>query len=487
MKKLISVLLVFSMLLSVSVLFSSCSRIREKDLEKDAQGVITDAIGRAYASFFDMEPRVTEVAEKALGGGSMRFSLAGKTLLGDAIGKIEMTTYFNAEDRRSVVDALVNYEGEDLTLRTHCDKNSLAFVSEDVFGSGTAYAISFSTLLTDLDNSALLEMMGMSDTDLAELKDALSAMDDMMEGLEKTEEELARIYNEVLETLLPVVGTEDVAVGEKSTACVTVTYTINNDTLKNAATLWIERMVTDAEDRACAISDLEESLAEADGEYEMIIKLYVGKKSRSLVKMTLESETVKSEDWGELDGVSDEDYTERTTQTMELLLSATEISLTGNGKTSAWYLDEDSTTAYAFKLKKSGTANQVAYDFTASLTEDGETVEPMSAKLTYQKQSGDFTFTITVVEDEAEEPTVLTFLGKITVSEKEAVIAINSVTAEDVTIAFQASITYIAEAETPAAPENAKNILTLSEEEVNTFFEDFSQSNLYQIIQDLNS
>ena len=484
MKKLISVLLVLAMLCSMSTLLSSCSAISEGDLQNNAQAVIAEAFELAYADFFDTDTGVSDVAARAQKGGMVHFSLSGKTLLGEKLNKIEASTYLAKDGERAVFDALVNYDGEDLSLRTFLDKERLTLVSEDVFGSNAQYMLDFSTLLTDVDNSALLEMMGMSEEDLAGLKDAISTIEGYSGGTAKTEEELARIYNDVLATMLPAIATEELTIGAGTVSCITVTYTLNNTTIKNAVKLFVERIFPDTNERAEMLASLEEELSEENTAYNMSLKLYINKESGAMVKAVISGDTVVTNAY--MGDNSGEDYSERTTGTIEIVLGATEIALTSNSKTSAWYLDEDTTTAVTLKLKKNDSGDRVVYDLTCSGEENGETQEPLSASLTYQKASGDFVLSVSAKGSDGKTQTV-TLNGKVTVSKDEAVIAVHSVSMDDVTISFQLSLTFRAEAVTPAAPENAKNILTMSEADVEAFFEDFSESNLYQLIADLNS
>lgn len=469
MKKLIAVFLVLAMLLASVVVLSSCSAVKENSFEKDAQGTISDAIQKAYGSFFQDESGMGEVASAAFESGMMQLSLESETLLGE-IEKIEETLYFDKESKRYVSDTAVRYGGETYSLRADLLDKVLTLSGESVFGSQTAYAIHFSSLLTDLDNSHLLAMFDITEEELAEFKELLSTIDSGVAENAPTEEEMQALKNEVLALLRPVVASEDL----NDTDCVTVTYTLANDTIYAAIKKWVEGTVADEKQRTELLSSLDEAWAELDTNYLFTLKMYVAKRSGALVRAELAGSQ----------SALDPEYPEQSTMSMALSFSETEISITGSAKTSAWYQVEDKNSSYELKLTKAVGEEETKYTFSARTTEDGETETPFSFSYAYKKATGDFTLMLNALDDETEEVESLTVAGKVTVDKTSATLAVNSITSGEVTLNVKFSLIFKKNVELPAA-ENGKNVLTLTEEETEQFLTDFSESKLMQLIQSM--
>ena len=469
MKRLLSVILVLTMLFSCTVAFSSCSKVGEKSFEEDAQGVIKDSLKTAYGAFFADESGMGEMASAAFRGGMMHLSLESETLLGE-IDKIEETVYFDEETGRYVSDTAVTYAGETLSLRAELLDKVLTLSGETVFGSTQAYAVNFATMLADMDGSHLLAFLGMTSEAIAELKDQLSSLTDVLEENALTEAEEVALVNEMLALLRPTLAAEEL----DGQDCITVTYTIDNDTVYAAAKKWIEGTVKDETKRAEELASLDENVANADTNILYTLKLSVAKKSGALVRAELSGS----------ENSLDEEYPESTTMQMTLTVGETEISLSGSEKTSAWYQIEDKTTAYAVKLTKEVGESETKYVFSMSETEDEETKTPLSFTYTYAKETGAFTLALNALDEETEEVNSISVAGKLIVDETSATLQLDSITSGEVTLAVKFSLSFRKDAEMPAAA-SGKNILTLTEEETEKFLTDFSESKLAQLLGDI--
>lgn len=467
MKRLISVFLVLVMLLASTVVLSSCSAVKEKSFEKDAQGVISEAFQKAYSSFFTDESGMGEVASAAFESGMMQLSLESETLLGE-IDKIEETLYFDKEAKRYVSDTSVTYAGEVLSLRADLLDRVLTLSGESVFGSSTAYAVNFASLLTDMENSHLLSMFGIAEEDIAEMKEALGSLEFIAAENAPTEEEMQALANEVLALMRPVVAEEDL----NDTGCVTVTYTLANDTVYAAVRKWIEGVIADEAQRTETIADLDKIWAEIDEDILYTLKLYVAKRSGALLREEVAGSNTSR----------DAEYPAQTNVSVALDISETEIVISGNVKESAWYQVEDTENAFELKLTKETGKEETKYTFSARTTEDGETKTPFSFSYTYQKATGDFSLLLNAMVDEAEEMESLTVAGKVTVDKASAAFEISSITAGDVTLNVKFSLTFKKDVELPAAT-SGKNILTLTEAEAEAFLTDLSESKLMQLIE----
>ena len=107
-----------------------------------------------------------------------------------------------------------------------------------------------------------------------------------------------------------------------------------------------------------------------------------------------------------------------------------------------------------------------------TVKEDGET--QLTGSLTYSKDSGKFKLS---AGDDGE----FVLEGKITGDESKATLAVSSVTVEEATIELDIEITFDADADIPSTPSNAKNILTMDEDDVEEFVADLKESKLFAL------
>ena len=107
MKKILSLLLVLCMIATSCVLFSSCAKVSTKDVEKDPQATLSEAIQNTSASFFTDEANANKVINEALKSGSISVLFESPDLLGGMITKISETIYLDGTNQKFVSDTNV--------------------------------------------------------------------------------------------------------------------------------------------------------------------------------------------------------------------------------------------------------------------------------------------------------------------------------------------------------------------------------------------
>ena len=466
MKKLLSLLLVLSMILTSTVLFSSCSRVSEKDLEKEAADTIKTAASKSVTEFFDMNEDLFEAAAEAFKGGSVSLSLGGgEAIFGGALGEISETIYFDEDGEKIVSDTEVDIDGEKYSLRLYADDKSIVAGSDNLFGSKKAFSLSLEDLADQLDGSALLEYIGMSQSELVELTELAESIDKMLSEEKKEAEDIEQIINDALAELEPETDTEDIETADGDVACRTVTYTLNKSNIKAAAEILIKGLMPKGDARDEAIDALDDMFDE-DQTFSAEIKAAVAKKGGRLVMLEMKSKTGYSVSG---DGYY---YERHEDSTMTLLFGETEISCKIKSKgeyTDSYSETREHTEEYAVKLTKEDDGDKVKYKLTAK--EDGEAV--VTGTLTYTKDSGKLKLTVDSYGD------TFALEGKITGDKKKATVEVSSVTMDDVTVDLDIKLTFDAEAKMPAKPSNAKDILDMDEDDIEALLEDMENSPLF--------
>ena len=120
------------------------------------------------------------------------------------------------------------------------------------------------------------------------------------------------------------------------------------------------------------------------------------------------------------------------------------------------------------------------YTLTVTGTEDGVTETPLTLSFDYKKADGSFVVGITSNVD--GEDTVLSLNGNISVKENEAAFAITSVSMGEITLNLNLAVTLKAETAIPEKPANAKDLVTMTEDELMALVEGVMGGKLFEII-----
>lgn len=463
MKRILSLTLVLCMLVTVCLAFSSCfNKVSMKKVEEDPQATLNDAIQNTGNSFFTDESNAGKVFKEALKCGAFTVSFESEDLMGGDITKIGETVYVDSENKKIVSDTNVTYQDQDLNARIFFDKNGVMLNSEAVFGSQKTYAINFASLAYNLDGSAFAELLASMDVDeemMASLKEAFTTLKNAMAKADVSEEEAKARVDAYLVALNQTVSEEKIENSKgKETKHVVVAYTLNNQTLKALIDQIAKDTELDAEMKAELESAFEESVA-----INVSLKLYINAKTNSLTKVTLEGT------------LTDKGNNETVTVSANLSFSDTEIKLTFR----ATGMDEP--ISAEITLTKEDSKDSVVYRLAIDGSQGSVTVHLFNATYTYTKSSGNFALKADVYADENDR-TELTVEGNIKVTEKEATMEINKLVTKDATVNFKLIISAKQISEIPAAPTDAKDIVSMTQGEWVDMINEFQQSTVGKLI-----
>ena len=453
MKKILALLLSLSLVCSSLVLFSSCSRVKEKDLTRSGAETLSNALARTVTDFFCFDEALLSVAGEAFTAGSVSASVSGKTLLGNTLEKVSETIYFHED--RTVLDSVVKYDGDTYSLRTCFDEKGITARSDALFGEGI-YALTYEGLLSKLDGSFLFDLLPLGEDTLAEIKEGLALLD--RSGVSDVDAE--EVLNAALEKLLPRTESLDVATEEGSVSAIAVSYTINTATLGAALKVIAERGYT-GEAQQAALAEIENMIPAGVG-FDFGLTFALDKKSGKLVEITLGGEYRMLVD------------TETVTLSYDAAVKFSEnaIKATLTTDTKVGDTSQGKATQGAHITRR---VDDAGASYTLRTEADGVTL--LSGSLTYTKATGEL-----LIKSTATDASALEIRGNVTLGDKTASIRLNSLTVGEITLSFEVAITFTAEAVTPEIPTGAKDILTLSAEEAEALVEQWENSRIFDIL-----
>lgn len=463
MKKILSLLLVLCMIITSCVLFSSCAKVSTKDVEKDPQATLSEAIQNTSASFFTDETNANKVIDEALKSGSISVLFESPDLLGGLITKIGETIYFDGTNQKYVSDTNVTMNGEDMNARIFLDKNGVILNSSAVLGSDKSYALNFATLIDQLDESVLAQMAGLNEEALKSVTDAVTMIKDSFDqAAEENTEESKKLINDYLALLSQTVAQEKLENADgKNEKYVVATYVLNNTTVKAIAEKAIADTDLDETAKTEAKADIEETLANVT--LDLSVKLYIHQKENQVSKVTVSGT------------VLDKETNETATVSAEITFSATEIKLTAS------VTGVEEPMSATVKLTKEDSKESVTYKISVDGSQGSVSVNLFNAAYTYTKADGAIVLSADVYSEEGER-SKFELTGKVTVTDTEASLEFNSLKMDDVTVTFKLVISAKKGGEIPATPTDAKDIVTMTQADWMTFMTEFQNSKVGKLI-----
>ncbi len=479
MKRFLSVLLVLSMLLVSAFTLAAC-KDKSKDPEKAPTypaikpGEVADprAVSAAYlnalAPFFADESGASAVLDKAFKVGSVNAVLGfeGDDESGDGF-RLSETIYMDAAKQAFVSETLLNAYSvfdDQLSATIWGDKSGLAFKSEGLLGSKDAYAIKFDTILKDIKGSALAELLGLTDENIDEILGFFNEMKDPAN--EEEAAKMAKALNDFLDAFAKLGSAPVTAETVDNTEYYVITTTIDNKTVEKMMNLVVDLVAELAGDQLSAedILALKQTIkalqAELDASFEMsmVQKVYILPKTNTVSKT--EIEMTISNKATVLDSDSD----------------ATDVSIKGvmNFSEKDITLDLDINAAgeavgVDAKLDKKTDNGKLIYALDINVGTKNVSADLINLTLSYDKASGKVELDGDIMMDESER---MEFGADATfkVTADEIAFKMISVSAMGETFTFddknEISVTIKALTEIPAMPADAKDIVTLTEEEL---------------------
>lgn len=466
MKKILSIILVLSMLLTSCLLLISCSKVSVKDVEKDAYTTISAAMQNTSESFFEKNADAEKALEKALKCGAFTLSFESDELMGGDLTKISETFYVDSKNEKFVSDTSVTYNGKALCALLFLDEAGLKLKSQSILGSDKALAINVSSIKENLKGSTLAEILGLTDEDVAEIIEVINNIEsELKSNSEENLEKAKEFYNE-LYALCGQTVTEEKIEKDKY---VVVTYTINNEAIKAIINKYVEFMSEYyPEDMT---EDLEEeidaAIAEIDETVDVAInaKLYINRKANEITKITF-------------DGSFTSFSNEKAEINAEISFSETEIKATA----SASLPSEESMSAEMLIQKEKKDGN-TTYTLSIDAKTGSVQIDLLNASYTSAKD-GSITVKADIYSDVYDRMT-FELKGKLTSAKNEMNLEFSSLKLNDETYTFKATFSAKAMSEIIASPSDAKDVMELTEDEWMEIAEEIQNSELGKIISDM--
>ena len=452
MKKVLSFIMILSLLAASCLLFTSCDKTGVKDFEKNAASSLEDAYANATEDFFVLDRSLGTVVNKVSKCGSLGILFESDIL--DPVAKIGETVYIDAENGKYVSDTLVNYGGEDLVLRAYLDRQGIGLSAASLFGEGT-YLLNFASFREGFATSTMAELFARGDAEtVAEITEAVGELEKMLDAaLTKTEAANDALKNEMLSLLAIKNETGTKKVGDTEFSCVVTTMSLTNATLR-AYLAKSADAVTDTADKAALLESYDELMDEIDDAFTMSLtaKYYTDVKANKLVAFTVEGSLTAKEDDIEL--FADTDDT--ATIALECVFAADKISLaatvTVDGDTASLTLD----------LAKAVNGATTTYTLSGKYNTPSVQADLLNLTLSYNKDTGALALSGDVMESETSRMT-LSLSGTLTVTDTSATLEFTSLTLGEESYTFRFAVTATALDSIPALPADAKDVVNMTE------------------------
>ncbi len=501
MKRFLSLFVIFALLLSFALVLTGCQEgAKDTETEPETLGdpvkdpsVMTDVYANTLSAFISRDP--STVLKAALLKGSINFRLA--TEVEDSPLRIEETIYTDSVGGKFASETLLSLMGEEMSATIWGDRaGSLIIQSEALLGNPNAYAVCLDTLSKELKGSALASMLEIPDEDVDEILKVIeklkSYLDPAALGSQKPD---ALKWQEKLNALIDttakteMVKSED---GQSETEYLLVTYVIDNDTIKGLIDLVGELAVDLMGDQATDtdIREMLDALAEAKTELDAAVSINITETVSILVKaqvvetIDVTMKIVPKTPYEAENGTITDYATDELSGHITIVFSPDNITLgleitTEDNNTGSETIKGTATidkkvegdiTTYTAKIS-GGTANVTA--------------DILNATLTYNPTTEELTLTGDVMMDETNRATFgAKALYKVTPTEIS--FDLKSFTNNEHTTYMlpgekEFSFTVKVGTAFPAAPADAKDIVTLDEEALGALLADIAESPLGQL------
>lgn len=462
MKKFLTIALLLMLLISCMVL-ASCgddevvdTGIEAKDFEENAYAALTQTMGNATAEFMGADTGLQSTLNSALNKGSVSISFESEDLMGGEITKVGSTTYIDKTGNKLVENATIVYNGEELGVNLFVDKNGVTASGKDLFGSDAAYILNIATFVENIETSVLGSMMGIpgDEAELSELKEQLNQIKSAYEkALSFYLGDTEKLYNELYE-IYNLTVTEEQIDGK---TMLVVTYTIDEASYKAALT----KMMGELEGvEQINIDELLEGV-----EIDAVSKIYIDKAAEKATKVILDFEYAQK---------GEEETLESATIKMETVFGDKEISVKCD------VTENEETTKAELKLTKAVDGTKSTYTTVVSVAEGSVSVEMLNASFTYDSSNGDLAVSVEANMNE-EAKYSFELKGKLTKTDKKVTLEFTSLKMDNKTVSFKAQISLEVLDQIPSAPSDAKDISTLTGEELGALLEGLQSSPLGEI------
>ena len=463
MKKLLSILLVLSMLFAIGACFTSCDALSIEDVKNNPVNALLEAEKLAWERFANDDYGIEGVVTDTLKGGSIELAFAQEALLGAGTA-IKATLYTGDKQAASL---LYTAGDKSYTADIFSDENGIIVDIPDLLG-GKAVGVFYDTLKEKLADSALAEMMELPPEAAAELVSMLdkykttieTSMKDSIEDAEKT-------ANEYLDLMKKEITEE--TVGDE--LCAVLPLTLDNEVLVAVIEKAVDSLALSEEEKATLLAEFDINALNEMLSLDVTVKAYLALSDGRLVKFVY---------GGEMASVSDESSARMAAPeeiSFDITLSFTDTAITASGTVTA---NGESATV-SCNLNKTVEEEKSIYTLSASIGAEGvsETIDIL--KYTFNK--ADKTFSL---KAEIEGETVIV-KGNVSSTKTTAKIAITEIRAGSIGVELDLSLTFNKDAKAPDAPTDALDVVGLTAEEWQSLMTTVQESPLFALIESLLS
>lgn len=478
MKRMLALLLALTLLAACLILLPACSKIGEKDYEKNPTALLSQALTNAGERFFTGNNPLASVASDAMKNGAISV-LFDSEIEGVDMG-VSGTIYTDEEKKQAVIDASLHLDGKGAGGRLFLDRQGMILSGADLLGSDTALGIFPATLAANFGTSALADLMCGDNADArAQMKEMMESFADTWHTAFEGQEENYDFFNQLIEHMQVQLATEKIAVEGKKQKCLTVTYTVNNESLKEIVDLLIEEYDEVVEslpdtngvpgfDEGGLADEWESLYEELNGRYQMsaTLKYVINRKDATMVSIYVDASlTPKAED-----------DTDVLTFTAEAAFGENRIRIGGETN------EQGEINGGALVLTKTANRGSVNYVAEIEIREDDQYHVP--ARLTVDIDGANDSIYAELMLQEGVHDRKQTYRlnGELRLEKTKVTVCFNQLKTLEETYEFELSFSFDALAKMPAPPEAPKDVVQLTEEELVALAEDISNSELGQLI-----
>lgn len=477
MKKILSVLLVACLLITSCLMFTSCaSKVSVKDVEKNTYETLNTAVDQFTTNFFGDDAGIDATVEKAMKNGSISFTFDSEDVLsGSGLKSVKGTIFTDEANKKSVMDLSVQTDSDTIDARLFVNKDGILISSND-FLNGAAYGIYPQKLVDNFNGSSLAQMMGISAEDAKEMVALFEEFAKSYKDAYEKAEQLAKDNTDkITEILKQKVESEKIEIEDKKIDCVKIVYTIDNKTIEDLFDFVLDEAKAMLEGvEGFNATDVDAQFKEAidqlnkNADIDIEAVLYLDKKTGSLAKAVLDGSIEAEGQKLQIDG--------------EMVFGEKNITIEGDLK-----LDGEKLGGFEAEIEKTTKGDDITYDMDFSVSSGNVTVDVFTATYEYNKSSGDFKLSVALAKEltDSDEKMKLDLTGNITKNENYASIAFDKLSFAGDTIDIGFKIEYDVAATIPAEPSNVKDVLDLTQADVEKIMEDFTNSKLGKMIADM--
>ncbi len=460
MKK-ISALLAIVMLLSAFVFaFSSCAPgINVNSVKDDPAKFLNEAMNKSTSEFFKDDTGIIEIIAQALNEGSVKLS-ADLTQLAGTNAKLDMSIYNenNAKKQALILDA--TFGDTNSTHKFFSDeKGNFIIQSEELFGSAQAYLLNLGTLVEGFDDSAFGALSGEA---AAEVKAMLKEYADMLDEIKNSTVDKA---NASAKKLYEALNYETNDAGEN----VALVMKINNQTIKEFFNIFLDEYPISESEKELLKEEFSEEIFDMIDEAMTIdieIVFMIRKNNGALEKMDLRGEMTA-------DGMT-------VNVNGGFSVTADKMTIFANASTE---FGSTETTIFDLKIEsvKAKEGATVTYTTTAAIISGNATFNVGTLKFEHNKDNGKYQLTISVAKELVATLNNLdiTVSGTAKKEGGKATITLSEINIPEelggTKLELDISAIFDKDAKLPDAPADAKDIVTLTEAEINAIFENISK------------